>query len=686
MTDSASVSPFHSLPDYVAIPRLTALSLSPDGERLIAAAQALNEKRNGYVTSLWELDHAGEAAPVRLTHGSSGESLVGFTAGGDVLFSAKRGSGDDALPTVYLLPRAGGEARAVIQRAGGVGGLATARGAGTLVVASPTLAAGEGDDGDDRDAAKARRESKVSAILHDRYPIRYWDHDLGPRATRLFVTTPGDASAMAGEKPPMFELRDLLGHVPGRFSDEASFDVSADGCVVVADWQRHTTNANVIDTVVRIDVATGEVTPIADDPTVSYGSPVLSPDGTQVAMSRFTVPTPEHAPTVDIAIVSIDGGDIRLVADDWDLWPGGMQWTPDGTALIVGADEAGHAPLYRVDVATGERSRLTAHGAYRSFHVSADGTFAYALRSRIDHPDEAVRVALDGSGVEILASPTPSIDVPGSVEEVTATADDGTLLRSFVVLPEGASPESPAPVLLWIHGGPLGSWNAWSWRWNPWLMAAKGYAVLLPDPALSTGYGQDFIQRGWGEWGGPPFTDLMRITNAALDRDDLDERRVAAMGGSFGGYMANWVAGHTNRFDAIVTHASLWDLDQFGPTTDAAYYWAHEMTPEMATANSPSKHIDKIETPMLVIHGDRDYRVPIGEGLRLWFELVRASADDEGNTPHRFLYFPDENHWILTPNNAQAWYATVYAFLAQHVLGDEWVEPAEVTSIPSNDD
>ena len=180
--------------------------------------------------------------------------------------------------------------------------------------------------------------------------------------------------------------------------------------------------------------------------------------------------------------------------------------------------------------------------------------------------------------------------------------------------------------MLWVHGGPLGSWNAWHWRWNPWLLVAQGYAVLLPDPALSTGYGQDFIQRGWGAWGFAPYTDLMAATDAACAHPGVDETRTAAMGGSFGGYMANWIAGHTDRFDAIVTHASLWALDQFGPTTDGAYWWAREMTPEMAERNSPHRFVGQIRTPMLVIHGDKDYRVPIGEALRLWYELLTESA------------------------------------------------------------
>jgi dipeptidyl aminopeptidase/acylaminoacyl peptidase len=216
-------------------------------------------------------------------------------------------------------------------------------------------------------------------------------------------------------------------------------------------------------------------------------------------------------------------------------------------------------------------------------------------------------------------------------------------------------------------------------------LAAEGYAVLLPDPALSTGYGQEFIQRGWGAWGGPPFDDLMAATDAACAHPRIDATRIAAMGGSFGGYMANWMAGHTDRFAAIVTHASLWALDQFSPTTDHAYYWRREMTPEMTAANSPHQFVGRIATPMLVIHGDKDYRVPIGEALRLWYELLGASAlpaGEDGSSPHRFLYFPSENHWVQAPQHTKIWYQVVIAFLAEHVLGES-AELPEMLGVPS---
>ena len=257
-----------------------------------------------------------------------------------------------------------------------------------------------------------------------------------------------------------------------------------------------------------------------------------------------------------------------------------------------------------------------------------------------------------------------------------STAADGARVRGWLLLPEGASAENPAPLLLWIHGGPLNSWNAWSWRWNPNLAVARGYAVLLPDPALSTGYGLDFIARGWNAWGAAPFTDLMSITDAVEARPDIDETRTAAMGGSFGGYMANWVAGHTDRFRAIVTHASLWALDQFAGTTDHAGYWQSIFTPEAMLENSPHRAVADIRTPLLVIHGDRDYRVPIGESPRLWAELMEHHGEDDGSTVHRFLYFPDENHWVLKPQHAVVWYDTVFAFLGEHLLGEEPTRPA----------
>ncbi len=689
-TSEPAEDPFE-MAGFNALPRLSGLTLSPDGSRLVVGVARLNDKRTKWVSALWEVDPEGVRPARRLTRSTKGEAGAAFTPAGDLLFTSSRPDvdvadadavdRDDPATSLWVLPGGGGEARVVATRPGGITRLAVARDAGTVVLASPTLPSSSDADAEAA-GVKARKDAKVTAILHESYPVRFWDADLGPDHPRLLAS-----AAPPGDGDDRLALRDLTGHV-GHALLEAGWDVSPDGSTIVSTWVVPEGGGSLRETLVAIDVATCERRVLVDDVEHEYFGAVVSPDSSRAAVVRAHRSTPHDPGDLDIVLVSLADGRLTPVAEAWDRWPVQLRWTPDGAALVVVADEGGRAPVFRIDVgsdpAAADPVRLTADdGAYTDVEVSPDGRFVYALRSAVDAPPAPVRVPLggpaDGAAYEPLPGPADALDqvvtVPGRLEEVTATADDGSPLRAWLCLPGDAGAYGQVPLLLWIHGGPLGSWNAWSWRWNPWLMVQQGYAVLLPDPGLSTGYGVGFVKRGWGAWGAEPYTDLLAITDAAGAHDAVDASRTAAMGGSFGGYMANWVAGHTDRFDAIVTHASLWALDQFGPTTDAAWYWSRELTPEAALANSPHRFADAITTPVLVIHGDKDYRVPIGEGLRLWWDLASRSTAADGSTPHRFHYFPDENHWVLTPGNAAVWYATVLAFLAQHVLGEQWKRP-----------
>jgi len=660
------VSAFSDLDAYVALPRLSGLALSPDGRRLVTVVAGLSPDRTSTVTSLWEVDPAGERPAVRLTRSRAGESSPVFASDGTLLFASARPDAGDEDPdaeapaALWALP-AGGEARRVASRPGGLTDVVAARDAAVVLALSDTLPAST--DGEDDAARRARRkERKVAAVLHAGYPVRHWDADLGPGELRL----------LAGELPEP-GWRDLT-PAPGRALDGAGLSLSTDGRMAATTWRVREPHGSSRSVVVVVDVATGERRTVADDGTSDADEPQLSPDGLTLAYVVERRSTPTEPVDRRLVVVPVDGSAApRDVAPGWDAWTDGARWTPDGSALVVLADERGGRPVFRVEVATGEVVRLTGdRGHYDDLQVSPDGAHVYALRDAVDAPPAPVRLDARGADQEPvrLLGPAPEAPLPGSLTEVTTTAEDGTPLRAWLVLPQG---EGPHPLLLWVHGGPLGSWNGWAWRWCPWVMAARGYAVLLPDPALSTGYGLDMVRRGWGDWGGAPYTDVLALTDAALERGDLDPDRTAAMGGSYGGYLVNWIAGHTDRFRAIVTHASLWDLTQFAGTTDSAYYWTREMTPEMSAASSPSAHADAISTPVLVVHGDEDDRVPVGEALRLWWDLVSRSEDVE--LPHRFLLFPDEDHWVLKPQNAQTWYDTVFAFLAWHVLGQEWVAP-----------
>ena len=644
-------TPFHDLDAYISLPRISGLAISPDGSRLITTVATLNKERTEYRTALWEVDPQGNAPARRLTHGRTGESAPVFTAAGDLLFTAARPTEDDQdaeVAGLWSLPAAGGEARLVGELPGGVCAAVTARSANTVVIKG-NVHLGAQSLAKDEEIRKDRKERKVDAILHTGYPIRYWDHDLGPDYPRLFALE---------ESVP----RDLTPDI-GADLTETSAALSPDGATIATSQRELLARGDQKSVLALIDVASGERR-VVFDAEESF-APTFSPDGSMIAFIQETIPDPHTAPDMRVWVMSADGSNPRNLSGPWDRWPSGLTWLPDSSGLLITADDEGRGPIFHLTL-EGEVRQVTRTDSTFSSVVCADDTHAYAIESSYSAPEEVVRIELATGEVRRLRNPHQRPELPGTLREVDGFAEDGTRVRSWLTLPAGASAENPAPLLLWIHGGPLGSWNAWSWRWNPWLAAAQGYAVLLPDPALSTGYGQDFIQRGWGEWGGAPYEDLMAATDAALALPEIDDSRTAAMGGSFGGYMANWIAGHTDRFSAIVTHASLWNLHTFGPTTDASFYWAKEMTPEMVAENSPHAHVKKIVTPMLVIHGDKDYRVPIGEGLALWYQLLAESglpAAQDGTSEHQFLYFPTENHWILTPQHARIWYETVFDFL-----------------------
>jgi dipeptidyl aminopeptidase/acylaminoacyl peptidase len=685
-------TPFGDLGAFAAIPRVGALRLAPEGSWLAATVQTLSPDRKKYLTSIWRIDPRGGPAR-RLTRSAEGEGSPRFLPDSSLLFTSKRPDpgADKARPeagpdvsSLWLLPSAGGEARVVARPPGGVAGTEVAAGSGAIVVASPVLPAAEGDSAaDDARLRQERNDAGITAILHESAPVRFWDHDLGPDQLRLFAAETEEAAESAAEAQ-FAGLRDLTPE-PGRALDGQAFALTPDGTSLVTGWWQWDPAGESHSELVLIDVASGKRRVLLSVPECDFSSPRVSPDGRFITCQRETHGTAERPPDLTLVMLEIDGsgasGDAgRDLLPGWDRWPQEPAWSPDSRSLYFAADDGGRRPVFRVEVETGEVTRVTGDdGAYTELNVAPDGRYLYALRATVASPPTPVRVDLNpeatGSGPAVLECPGVPLALPGRLEEVEASAEDGQRIRSWLVLPETAAASRPAPLLLWVHGGPNSSWNSWSWRWNPWLMAARGYAVLLPDPALSTGYGQAFIARAHHEWGARPFADIMAATDAVAARPDIDADRVAMMGGSYGGYMANWMAGHTDRFQAIVSHAGLWVLDQMFGTTDHPMFWRPQFgdpltNPQMYQANSPHLHIGQIRTPMLVIHGNKDYRVPISEALRFWWDLSSRGAEA------KFLYFPDENHWILTPGNARIWYETVFAFLAEHVLGEPWQRPA----------
>jgi len=666
---------------FLALPRLSGLRLSPDGRRLVVAVSGPDPEGTKMRSALWQVDPAGVAPPRRLTRSAAGEAGgAAFLPDGSLLFASARPD-PDAKPdpdrkiqALWLLPPDAGEARLLVAPEGGVDGLAAARSANVLAFGAGVFP-GAADLAADAERGKARKDAGVGALLFENdYPVRHWDHWLAPRRRRLFTAALAD-----DPEAPLPAPRDVEPDVaPGTY-EETGFALSPDGRTLVASRNDASELPRIPTDLVAVDLATGERRTLTQGD-AWYDAPEISPDGRFVAAVRTTFGSPEQAGEASLVVVDIASGEIRILAGDLPGWPEHPTWASDGAAVFFTADDHGHHPAFRVELADRRLTRLTAAGALGDLCPSPDGAVLFALCSTIGSPPRIVRLDAQAADQlpEVLASGIDEggIVAPGVVERLTTRAADGTEIGSWLVRPAGASAAAPAPLVVWVHGGPIGSWSSWHWRWNPHLLAARGYSVLLPDPAISTGYGQAMIQRGWGDWGGAPFSDVEAAVDAALaGRPDLDPGQTALMGGSYGGYMANWVAGQTDRYRCIVTHASLWELRGFHGTTDTGVVWELEMgdpyaEPERYMRQSPFEHLARIRTPMLVIHGEQDFRVPVSESLRLWTDLRRHGVEA------KLLYFPDENHWILKPQNARLWYATVLAFLDEHLRGVPFERPA----------
>ena len=647
--------------------RLQSLLTNQSG-RVIAQYSFLNSEGNSSLSHL--ADISGET-PRRITRGDQSIGPAALSENGTIVFASKR-KGEDGKdaesPSLWALPD-NGEARKLADHEGGFSRIEVK--GETIIVEFPvhTWAA---DENDHQEFSSERSDAKVSGILHTGFPVRRWDHDLGPGRQTLAVATLDEAATDFPEvsdelsTPAGLDFR-YLSLPSGRLVDWA---VDDEARFVLVQLEKPIPGQLEASEIWRVDLD-GEpelhrlTKPAADH---SFDIEAISPDGTKALVTRVQQWTPQANLAAELMVLDLETAEVKPVWPDADFWFAPI-WVDDST-IVASADDHGRGSIFIGGLDDAQPRRLVGgvDQKYSFSGLALREDTVVATASAIDVAPLPISVDLGTGVISELANPATVLDEEGTLTEVEVRADDGTPIRAWLVLPEG---EGPHPLVVFAHGGPWGSWNAWTYRWNPGPFAAAGYAVLLPDPAISTGYGQAMIDRGQQQLGGTPFTDIMTLTEAAGERPDIDSERVALAGGSYGGYMANWVAGHTgSAFKCIVTHASLWNTTSMGRTTDNSS-WDSAMR-EQSAQYSPHLFAEDIEVPMLVIHGDKDYRVPIGQGQELWLDLLtqaKTPLDADGDTQHRFLYFPDEGHWILGRGNAEVWYRTVLAFLDTHVLG-----------------
>ena len=637
--------------DLWAIPRVGAPVAAPDGTWLAVTVTSYDLEKNEGKSRIWRVSaKGGEATPLTSAEASSAEPAIS-PDGVQLAFTRKDEKGKKQ---VFVLPLAGGEARKLTDLPLGAFDpkwLPDGRGlvfGGALIKGHLTIAATRAEiERRDKDPVKAH-------VTEDRV-YRYWDTWLTtgevPHLWHLDLAT-GALKDLTPESITWFDFMDPSGQ----------FDISPDGkevayAGILVDDQRSMMRSALFTTT----LAGAKVTCLTPDRGTEEARPRYSPDGKWILYGQQLDPL-FYADRFRLMAYDRASGAHSGVLTDWKLSP--LHWTfaKSGTILFEAEDE-GRVRMHSLERG-GQPQRFTSAGSTAGFDASRSGRVFVTLQSLVE-PAEVY--ALDPSTpparlTKFTADATARF-ATGEVRELSFEGAQGETVQMYVVLPPGHVAGKKYPLVHVIHGGPHAiSADAFHPRWNAQLFAAPGYVAALVNFQGSTSWGQDFAQRIQGAWGERPLDDVMKATDVLIASGLVDETRMAATGGSYGGYMASWIEGNTDRFRCIVNHAGVYDtLSQYASDVTQGRDRSFGGEPwdglEKISQWNPAHAAKGFKTPMLVLHGERDYRVPVTQGLEC-YGVLKAKG-----VPARLVYFPDENHWVLKPRNSVFWYREVHAWL-----------------------
>lgn len=663
VAQAGATHPF-SVHDMLAMERISDLQVSSDGKRVAFVLRTTDLEANRGRTDLWLVNIDGSGLR-RLTSDPASDYHPRWSQDGkDLYFLSTRSSSSQ----VWRISLEGGEAEPITKQPLDVGGFVLSPTATHLALAMevfPGLSPAQTKERLDAEAKKP-----ASGRIYDRLFIRHWDAWKDGRRAHLFVS--------ALSKPD--EVIDVMGDMdadcptkPFGGSDDFTFTPDGQSLVFTArDVGREEAWSTDFDLyLVPID---GSAKPrcLTETNEAWDAHPVFSPDGRTLAYLAMARPRYE-ADRWRIVLKSWPDGKSRVLTESWDRSPGSITWSADGRTIYTAADNIGQHSLFAVDATTGEVRTVIEQGQVGSICTAGDRVvFGLAhLRS----PVELHSVRTDGSDVRAITrinEKRVSAARMGEPEQFSFKGWNDETVYAYVVKPVDFNAGKKYPVAFLIHGGPQGSFgNQFHYRWNPQAYAGAGYAAVMVDFHGSTGYGQAFCDSIRGDWGGKPLEDLQKGLAAALERYPwMDGDRVAALGASYGGYMINWIAGAwPDRFRCLVSHDG--NLDERFAYFDTEELWFPEWdhmgtpwdNPEGYEKHNPVTLVKNWKTPMLVIHGALDFRVVETQGMATFTALQRRGI------PSKFLYFPDENHWVLKPHNSILWHETVLGWLA------EWTKP-----------
>lgn len=634
--------------------------ISPDARWVAFTVTTVDVEKNTKPRQIWLVPLAG-GAPKQITTEGNNDTPRWSPDSKKLAFVSTRGNGGSS--QIWMMNHDGTGATQVTKLASEAAGVKWSPDGKALIFVSEVYPQCNADNECNAKRIEAAEKNKVKARTYTALLYRHWTEWRGERRKHLMIVEP--TGGVVRDLTPNFQY-----DVPP-FSLDGGDDyaISPDGKEVVYatnldEDQATSTNWEIY----TVSIDGGEAKKISTSPGAD-AAPDYSPDGKYIAW-RMQVRAGYESDRWRLVVYDRESGKINVLTENLDRHVTGFTWTPDSKRIAFTVDDRGREIAHLIPVTGGGTKILTQGAAHvDELHFTADGrTLVYSEMSGAT-PAEIFKASSGGGAPVALTHLNDELLAKyelKALEDFTVTGAEGSPVQSFLIKPPAFDPAKKYPLLLLIHGGPQGSWGeSWSYRWNAQVMAGAGFVVVMPNPRGSYGYGTRFTDDINGDWGGKAYADIMAVTDYAAALPYVDSDRMVAAGGSYGGYMVDWIAGHTERFKALISHAGVYDLRSMGGETEELWFSTWEFKgfpwqqPEMYQKWSPSSYAQNFKTPTLVIHGEQDFRVPYGQGLQLFTALQAQKV------PSKLIVFPDEGHWVLKPQNTVFWYKNFLEWITE---------------------
>jgi dipeptidyl aminopeptidase/acylaminoacyl peptidase len=654
--------------DFFQMKRIADPAVSPDGSTIVFTLTTPDVKANRSFSDLWKINADGTELK-QLTNDPTSDGSAAWTPDGKHILWVSSRLGESQL---WMMNPDGTNQKQITHISTGVSKPLLSSDGKTLAFVSevfPEFSSLPFSSSDSLNRLRLEKMEKgpVKARLITQLLYRHWDSWVDGKRLHIFIqsfpdgeprdVTPGDRDAVPNSST--FSAGTDYAFSPA--GDEIAYTATP----LPTHDEAWSTNHDIF----ILPLSGGAPKQLTSNPAAD-GSPVYSPDGRYIAYRAQRKPGFE-GDRWEIMLYDRQNHSTRNLTSNFDAHCGEPLWAPDSKTIYFNAEKDAANQIFSVSARGNDVRSVIARHANSATVLTRDGSMLYFLQASAARPAELYSARSNGSSItqvtHINDAVFSTLDVPAPTS-LTYTGAEGARVQGWLYVPPGFNPAIRYPLIVMVHGGPQGSWeDGWSYRWNPALWAAQGYVVFTPNPRGSTGFGQKFTDEISGDWGGKVYTDIMRGVDTVCSFAFVDSTRKGAAGASFGGYMMNWMLGHTDRFKAFVSHDGVYNFDSMYGSTDEIWFdeWEHGGAPwdkpEEYAKFSPNRFAKNFKTPTLIIHGARDFRIPETEAMQLFTALQRQGV------PSEFLYFPDENHWVLKPANSRLWHETVFGWLKKWV-------------------